>query len=62
MQIDKEQVLQFLRDNGQHEQANQAQQQLPEQVDTGQHADLLSRFNVDPKDLLNKLGGGLGNL
>ena len=62
MQIDKEQVLQLLRDNGQHEQADQAQQHLPEQVDTDQHADLLSRFNVDPKDLLNKLGGGLGNL
>ena len=62
MQIDKEQVLQLLRDNCQHEQADQAQQQLPEQVDTDQHADLLSRFNVDPKDLLNKLGDGLGNL
>ena len=62
MQIDKEQVLQLLRDKGMHEQANQAQQQLPDQVDTDQHADLLSRFNVDPKDLLNKLGGGLGNL
>jgi hypothetical protein len=63
MQIDKEQVLQLLRDKGQHEQADQAQQQLPDQVDTDQHGDLLSRFNVDPKELLNKLGGGaLGNL
>jgi len=63
MQIDKEQVLQLLRDKGQHEQADQAQQQLPDQVATDQHGDLLSRFNVDPKELLNKLGGGaLGNL
>ena len=62
MQIDKEQVLQLLRDKSQHEQANQAQQQLPEQVDTDQHADLLSRFNVDTKELLTKFGGGLGNL
>ena len=63
MQIDKEQVLQLLRAKGQHEQADQAQQQLPDQVDTEQHSDLLSRFNVDPKELLNKLGGGaLGNL
>ena len=62
MQIDKEQVLQLLRDKGQHEQADQAQRELPEQVDTDQHADLLSRFNVDPHDLLNKIGGGLGNL
>jgi len=62
MQIDKEQVLQLLRAKGQHQQADQAQQQLPDQVDTDQHSDLLSRFNVDPKELLNKLGGGLGNL
>ena len=65
MQISKDQIIDFLRQQGQHDQAEQAQQQLPDQVDTDQHADLLSRFNIDPKDLLGKLGGlggGLGNL
>jgi hypothetical protein len=59
MQISKDQVLQLLKDKGQPDQANQAQQELPDQVDTDQHADLLSKFNLDPKELLSKLGGGL---
>jgi DNA-binding protein H-NS len=65
MQIDKDQVIDFLRQQGRHEQADQAQQELPDQVDTEQHADLLSRFNINPQDLLGKLGGlggALGNL
>jgi predicted PhzF superfamily epimerase YddE/YHI9 len=65
MQISKDQIIDFLRQQGQHDQAEQAQQQLPDQVDTDQHADLLSRFNIDPKQLLGKLGGlggALGNL
>ena len=62
MQIDKDQIIDFLRQQGQHDEAEQAQQELPDQVDTDQHADLLSRFNIDPKELLGKLGGlgGLG--
>jgi len=65
MQIDKDQIIDFLRQQGQHDQVEQAQQQLPDQVDTDQHADLLRRFNIDPKELLGKLGGlggALGNL
>jgi hypothetical protein len=65
MQIDKDQIIDFLRQQGRHEQADQAQQELPDQVDTEQHADLLSRFNINPQDLLGKLGGlggALGNL
>ena len=50
MQLSKDQVLQLLRDKGQHDQADQAQQQLPDQFDTDQHADLLSKFNLDPKE------------
>jgi hypothetical protein len=62
MQIDKDQIIDFLRQQGQQDKAEQAQQELPDQVDTDQHADLLSRFNIDPKELLGKLGGlgGLG--
>jgi hypothetical protein len=60
MQISKDQVLQLLRDKGQHDQAGQAQQQLPDQVDTDQHADLLKNLNIDPQELLSKIPG-LGN-
>ncbi len=59
MQISKDQVLQLLREQGKHEQANQAQKELPDQVDTNQHAGLLSKFNIDPNELLGKFGGGL---
>jgi hypothetical protein len=60
--IDKEQILQLLKDKGQPQAADQAAAQLPDQVDTEQHADLLSTLGIDPKELLSKLGGGLGNL
>jgi hypothetical protein len=59
MEIPKEQVLQLLQDRGDSEQAAEADQQLPDQVDTDQHADLLSKFGIDPQDLISKFGGGL---
>jgi hypothetical protein len=63
MNISKDQILQFLKDKGQSDQADQAANELPDQVDTDQHAGLLSKFGVDPKDLLSKFGGSaLGNL
>ena len=58
MQIPKDQILQLLRDRGEEDKAGQAQQELPDQVDTDQHADLLDRLGIDPQDLLTKLGGG----
>ena len=61
MNIDKDTVLQFLRDRGQPQQADQAASELPDQVDTDQHAGLLSKFGIDPSALLNKLPGGLGD-
>ncbi len=66
MNIDKEQVLQLLRSQGQHDQADQASNELPDQVDTdnNDHAGLLSKFGLDPSTLTSKLGGlgGLGKL
>jgi hypothetical protein len=66
VQIDKSQILDLLRSQGQHEQAAQADQELPDSVDTEQHAGLLGKFGLDPQDLIGKLmgggGGGLGGL
>ena len=64
MQIDKDQILQLLRSQGNDQKAQQADQELPGQVDTDQHADLLSKLGLDPMDLISKLGGGgaLGGL
>ena len=61
MNIDKNSILDMLRGNGQHEQADQAQQELPDQVDTDQHAGLLGKFGINPADLIAKFtGGGTG--
>lgn len=59
MQIDKAQIIEFLKNRGDQDKAAQAQSDLPDQVDTDQHADLLSKLGVDPKDLLGGAGGGL---
>jgi hypothetical protein len=62
MQIPKEQVLELLRSRGEHDKAGQADQELPQQVDTDQHADILQRFGINPQDLLGELGGITGKL
>jgi hypothetical protein len=61
MQIDKSQILELLKSRGDHNQAAQAETELPDQVDTDQHADLLSKFGINTSDLLGKLPGGLGD-
>ena len=60
MQIPKEQILELLRSRGQDDKASQAEGELPEQVDTEQHADLLEKLGIDPGDLAGSLGG-IGN-
>ena len=60
MQIPKEQILELLRSRGQEDKASQADSELPEQVDTEQHAGILQKLGIDPGDLAGSLGGGLG--
>ncbi len=55
MQIDKEEIIKFLREKGQHDKVDQAQQQLPDKVDHEQHAGLLQQFGINPQELLSKL-------
>jgi hypothetical protein len=62
MEIPKDKILDMLRDQGKDDQVGQAEQELPDQVDPEQHADLLQKFGLDPKDLLGKLGGGIPGL
>jgi hypothetical protein len=58
MQIPKEQILELLRSRGQDDKATQADGELPDQVDTEQHAGILQKLGVDPGDLVSQLGGG----
>jgi len=61
--IDKDQILQLLRSQGQDESARQAAAELPDKVDTDnpQQAGLLSKYGIDLGGLGDKLGG-LGKL
>jgi hypothetical protein len=58
MQIPKEQILELLRSRGDQDKANQAEGELPEQVDTDQDAGLLEKLGINPSDLLGQFGGG----
>lgn len=60
MQFDKSQIIDMLKSRGDSDKAGQAEQELPEKVDTDTDSGLLSKFGIDPKDLLGKLPGGLG--
>jgi hypothetical protein len=59
MQFDKSTILDLLRQQGKNDQADQADQELPDRVDTDQHAGLLQRFGLDPNELLGRFTGGL---
>jgi hypothetical protein len=57
-------ISQLLQERGQSKQAGQAERELPQQVDPEQDSDLLSKFGLDPqdvisKDVISKFGGGL---
>jgi hypothetical protein len=60
MQIDKDQILSLLRERGDDAKAEQAKQELPDQVDTEKDSGLLAKVGIDPSELLGGLGGGLG--
>ena len=58
MEIPKQQILELLQQQGKGDQVGQADQELPERVDTDQHAGLLEKYGLDPGEILSKLGGG----
>ncbi len=58
MEIDKGTVLNLLRERGEDDKAQRAEQELPDRVDTDRDGDLLRRFGVDPGELLGKFTGG----
>ncbi len=60
MQIPKDKILELLRSRGENDKASQADSELPDQVDTEQHAGMLQMLGIDPGDIVGALGGGLG--
>jgi hypothetical protein len=61
MEIPKDKILEFLRQRGDHDKVQQADQQLPDQVDPERDKGILDQLGIDPADLLGKLPGGLGD-
>ncbi|HSD80571.1 MAG TPA: hypothetical protein VLB47_07920 [Solirubrobacteraceae bacterium] len=59
MEIPKDKILELLRERGQQDKAAAADRDLPDKVDTEKHGDLLSRFGIDPQELLSKYGGDI---
>ena len=62
MQLDKAQIIDFLKERGDDAQAEQAQQQLPDKVDTDQQGGLLAQHGVSVQELMDKFGGDLGRV
>lgn len=66
MQIDKSQILDLLRGSGDNQKADQADRELPQQVDTDRDQGLLEKLGINPQDLISRFmgggGGGLGGL
>ena len=61
MEIPKDKVLATLRERGDHDKAEQADKELPDQVDHEQHGDLLQQYGIEPKELAGKLPGSVGD-
>jgi predicted Rdx family selenoprotein len=62
MEIPKDKIIEMIKQHGHADQAGEAEQELPDQVDPERDSGLLSKFGLEPKDLLGKLGGGLPGL
>ncbi len=62
MEIPKDKILDLLQQQGKGDQAEQARQELAEQVDPEADSGLLAKFGIDPQDLLGKFGVGIPGL
>jgi len=62
VEIPKDKVLELIKQHGDAGKAGEAEQELPDQVDTDRDAGLLQKFGLDPQDLLGKLGGSIPGL
>ncbi len=60
MDIDRQEIVDQLRGRNEDEVADLAERELPEVVDTEEHADLLHRLGINPAALLGGIGGTFG--
>jgi hypothetical protein len=60
MEIPKDKILELLRQRGENDKAERADQELPAQVDPDRDRGILEKIGIDPQDLAGNLPGGLG--
>ena len=58
MEIDRDTIVGMLRERGQTQDAEKAEQDLPSKVDPERDAGMLQKFGVDPGELMSRVGGG----
>lgn len=56
MEFPKDQIINLLRERGDHDKADQAEQELPDNVDHEEHSGLLEKHGIDPQEIAGKLG------
>jgi hypothetical protein len=61
MEIPKDKIVELIRDRAGNEKADEASNELPAQVDPERHRDLLSKYGIDPQELLSGGLGGIGD-
>jgi hypothetical protein len=62
VEIPKDKILDLLREQGKSDEADQAENELPDQVDPERHSGMLEKFGLKPQDVLSKLGGDIPGL
>ena len=60
MKIDKQEIIEALRSRGEDDLADQAETELPQEVDTDDHRVELDRLGINPTDLIGGVGGTFG--
>jgi hypothetical protein len=50
-EVDKDKILQILRDRGEHARAQWVDRQLPQRVDVEKNAGLLATLHISPSEL-----------
>ncbi len=57
MEINRDRIVELLREEGEGERAARAERELPEVVDIERDAGLLEGLGLDPKEVLQKISG-----
>jgi hypothetical protein len=58
VEIDRDAILSMLRERGQEQEADEAEQELPSKVDPDRDAGLLQKYGIEPSDVLSRATGG----